>query len=77
MTEEDRLRDCARLVCGLEGRWIQEIFGFPDRLKFRSSMTLFTAAAPDEAVFAEGIRKCCGLRTRPVDAGPTLNVAGQ
>lgn len=28
------------------------MFGFPDDLKLRSSMTLFAAAEPDEPVFA-------------------------
>jgi len=36
-----RLRECCRLVTQLEGRSIEEIFGYPDDLKFRSSMTLF------------------------------------
>jgi uncharacterized protein (DUF1810 family) len=27
------------------------VFGYPDDLKLRSSMTLFARAAPDEAVF--------------------------
>lgn len=36
-----RLRQCARLVAQLEGRSAEEIFGWPDCLKVRSSMTLF------------------------------------
>jgi uncharacterized protein (DUF1810 family) len=30
----------------VEGRSAREIFGYPDELKFRSSMTLFARAAP-------------------------------
>jgi uncharacterized protein (DUF1810 family) len=41
----ERLRRCTELVNGVEGRSIQEIFGYPDELKFRSSMTLFAHAA--------------------------------
>ena len=40
---------------GVDGRPIQEIFGYPDRLKFRSCITLFAAAAPDDAVFREAL----------------------
>jgi uncharacterized protein (DUF1810 family) len=34
-----RLRECTTLVAGVEGRSIAEIFGSPDDMKFRSSMT--------------------------------------
>ena len=40
-----RLRRCTELVNRLEGRSAQQIFGQPDELKFRSSMTLFARAA--------------------------------
>src|ERR1700716_2807165 len=36
-----RLRECARLVAGIDGRSAEDIFGWPDNLKVRSSMTLF------------------------------------
>src|SRR3989442_15641956 len=36
-----RLRECAMLVAGIPGRSITEIFGNPDDMKVRSSMTLF------------------------------------
>jgi uncharacterized protein (DUF1810 family) len=35
-----RLRDCTTLVTKIEGRSIDQIFGYPDNRKFRSSMTL-------------------------------------
>ena len=41
-----RLRECAALLAGVEGRSVDEIFGHPDDLKFHSSMTLFAHAAP-------------------------------
>ena len=55
----DRLRECVRLVVAA-GRPLAEVFGHPDDMKFRSSMTLFSAAAPDEAVFVEALEVCCG-----------------
>jgi uncharacterized protein (DUF1810 family) len=41
----ERLRTCTELVNRIEGRTVQAIFGYPDYLKFRSSMTLFARAA--------------------------------
>lgn len=46
-----RLRDCTALVNAVEGRSANEIFGSPDDLKFRSSMTLFDAVADDPTPF--------------------------
>ena len=40
-----RLRECARVVAGTEGRSAERIFGPVDAMKLRSSMTLFAAAA--------------------------------
>jgi uncharacterized protein (DUF1810 family) len=42
-----RLRECTRIVLDLEGRTAAQIFGAPDDMKFRSSMTLFAAVAAD------------------------------
>ena len=52
-----RLRECTVLLAGIEGRSIAEIFGYPDDMKFRSSMTLFAQAAPQELIFAACLRK--------------------
>ncbi len=41
-----RLRECAELLRTAD-RSASEIFGYPDDLKLRSSMTLFAAADPD------------------------------
>jgi uncharacterized protein (DUF1810 family) len=51
-----RLRECTELVMRVEGRSAAEIFGYPDDLKFRSSMTLFAQVA-DDRLFAEAIAK--------------------
>lgn len=56
-----RLLECTRLVNGVEGRTLGEIFGFPDELKFRSCMTLFAAAAgPERTLFDAALHKYCG-----------------
>ena len=52
-----RLRECSRLVNLVEGRSIDEILGYPDDLKFRSSMTLFAHATSDNQVFKDALRK--------------------
>ncbi len=46
-----RLRECARLLVLIEGRSVGDIFGWPDNLKVRSSMTLFTRATEENAEF--------------------------
>jgi len=61
-----RLRECTRRVNEVEGRSIEQIFGYPDDLKFHSSMTLFARAAPDdEQVFNEALRKYFGSKPDP------------
>ena len=60
-----RLRECATLVAGIEGRSIGDIFGDPDDLKFRSSMTLFARAAPAEPIFTECLRRYFGGASDP------------
>ncbi len=55
-----RLRECTDLVNRIEGKSAREIFGAPDDLKFRSSMTLFAEAAPEEPLFREALRKYYG-----------------
>ena len=52
-----RLRECTRLVNLVEGRSIEEIFGYPDNLKFHSSMTLFARIATDNEIFANALQK--------------------
>ncbi|MGC2051465.1 MAG: DUF1810 domain-containing protein [Methylovirgula sp.] len=50
-----RLGECTNLVNGVEGRSAFDIFGSPDDLKFRSSMTLFNEAASDIVVFQQAL----------------------
>ena len=52
-----RLRECTQLVLSVEGRTIRQIFGSPDDMKIRSSMTLFRSITPHEMVFDDVLRK--------------------
>lgn len=52
-----RLRECTRLVSRIDGRSAGDIFGFPDDLKVRSSMTLFTRATDDNTDFVAVLEK--------------------
>lgn len=52
-----RLRECVQLLLALPGRDITSILGNLDDLKFRSCLTLFAAAAPEEPVFAAALEK--------------------
>jgi uncharacterized protein (DUF1810 family) len=55
-----RLRECTGILVGVQGRTVEEIFGYPDDLKFHSSMTLFAKAAEEEGVFQEALGKYFG-----------------
>jgi len=52
-----RLRECTRLMLAVPGRDIGSVLTYPDDLKFRSSMTLFSAVAPEETLFEEALQK--------------------
>lgn len=52
-----RLRECVGLVLGAEGSSAHRIFGSPDDLKFRSSMTLFASVAPASSVFDQALER--------------------
>jgi uncharacterized protein (DUF1810 family) len=52
-----RIRECTQLSLYVEGKTAREIFGSIDEMKFRSSMTLFARAAPDEEIFERCIEK--------------------
>jgi uncharacterized protein (DUF1810 family) len=53
-----RLRECTALVNAVNNRTMDQIFGYPDDLKFHSSVTLFAEVenAPD-SVFKQAIAK--------------------
>ncbi len=52
-----RLRECTQLVNAINGRSIEDVFGFPDNLKFHSSMTLFAHVSTADPVFAAALNK--------------------
>jgi len=52
-----RLRECAALANAIRSSSAREVFGSPDDLKFRSSMTLFSRATNDNAVFLQALEK--------------------
>jgi uncharacterized protein (DUF1810 family) len=56
----DRLRECARILLDLPEKDAEAVFGGIDAVKLRSSMTLFTAADPDEPAFAEVLEEYFG-----------------
>jgi uncharacterized protein (DUF1810 family) len=55
-----RLRQCTELVNQVPNSTIDSIFGYPDDLKFHSSVTLFAAVAPAEAIFQQALEKYFG-----------------
>jgi uncharacterized protein (DUF1810 family) len=52
-----RLIECTDIVNALEGRSVTGIFGSPDDMKFRSSMTLFDEVSPDRETFGKALAK--------------------
>ncbi|WP_441292367.1 DUF1810 domain-containing protein [Sorangium sp. KYC3313] len=60
-----RLLECTRLVNQIEGRSLYDIFDSPDDMKFCSSMTLFSRAAPGEGAFLAALDKYCGGEPDP------------
>jgi uncharacterized protein (DUF1810 family) len=53
----ERLVELTGVVNGVRGRGADAIFGYPDDMKFHSSMTLFAHAADTPAVFDEALRR--------------------
>jgi uncharacterized protein (DUF1810 family) len=60
-----RLRECVQLVNRVEGRSVEQIFGYPDHLKFHSSITLFAATA-DNQIFKDALEKYFGGKLDPL-----------
>lgn len=56
-----RLMQATEAALSVQGRTLHEIFGSPDDLKFRSSMTLFArAAAEDGDLHRKALDRYCG-----------------
>ena len=54
-----RLLECAVAVVDLKGGSVSEIFGYPDDVKFTSSMTLFESIAGSDSVFSIALDRYC------------------
>jgi uncharacterized protein (DUF1810 family) len=54
-----RLLECTEAVIALKGGSVSEIFGYPDDLKFKSSMTLFEKIAGTGSAFSSALDKYC------------------
>jgi len=67
-----RLVECAETVGGIAGKTAHEIFGSPDDVKLRSSMTLFAHAAQDAGAFRRVLERYYG----GVEDGLTVGLIG-
>lgn len=67
-----RLLECTGIVGGITGRTAHEIFGSPDDMKLRSSMTLFAHAASAPAPFRQVLARYYG----GVEDGLTVELIG-
>lgn len=55
-----RLRECSRLAAAVRNGSADEVFGWPDNLKLRSSMTLFAHCTEDNADFVAVLNRYYG-----------------
>lgn len=53
-----RLLECSNIILKIEGKTADDIFGYPDNMKLKSSMTLFNSATPQHKVFVNVLEKC-------------------
>ncbi len=64
-----RLRECTAILLHLEGRSVEQIFGYPDDLKLHSSLSLFATVggekSPENDVFARALQKYFNGRLDP------------
>ena len=67
-----RLMECIEAVMGVSGRTLHEIFGSPDDIMFRSSMTLFATANGHGNLFRQALDRYCGGQMDPA----TLDLLG-
>jgi uncharacterized protein (DUF1810 family) len=52
-----RLSECAAATLTVKGRSAHDIFGSPDDMKLRSSVTLFSLVSPENSVFHRVLEK--------------------
>jgi uncharacterized protein (DUF1810 family) len=61
-----RLYECTRLMLAAGTDDVQDILDYPDDLKFRSCMTLFAEAVPEEPLFQAALDKFFGGQRDPL-----------
>jgi|SRR5271167_4802424 uncharacterized protein (DUF1810 family) len=61
-----RLRQCTSLVLAVPNRPITEILGYPDDLKFRSSMTLFAHIDTESHLFENALAEYFDAKPDPL-----------
>ncbi len=52
-----RLLECSKIILEIENKTADDIFGYPDNAKLKSSMTLLNFVTPEHKVFAEVLKK--------------------
>jgi uncharacterized protein (DUF1810 family) len=52
-----RLLESSNIILKIEGRSVEDIFGYPDYLKLKSCMTLFNFITPEQKVFSNVLKK--------------------
>jgi uncharacterized protein (DUF1810 family) len=52
-----RLNECAQALMAIDGKSAEEVFGFPDNMKLRSSMTLFMTASGRGSIYEQVLDK--------------------
>lgn len=55
-----RLRECVDALLDIDGRSADQIFGSPDNLKLKSSMTLFAQVSPAGSAFEQVLERYFG-----------------
>ena len=53
----NRLHECTEFVVSIEGNTVEQIFGYPDYLKFHSSITLFSQVENHNPIFDSALKK--------------------
>ena len=61
-----RLRESVEAVNALSDLTAHAVFGSPDDVKFRSSLTLFAQAAPEEPIFRQALERYFGGEPDPL-----------
>ncbi len=61
-----RLIECTEVLLTVKDRTLEQIFGSPDNLKFRSSMTLFSRVPGAPRVFKQALDKYCNGEQDPM-----------